>query len=90
MGFLGPKWPKFRVFGHFLEFKSLDFCHFADYDRLASYLAGKCSHFAVIKYLDMYLGLKLGPKWPKFEVFGFFLEFKSSDFRNVAEYERQP
>ena len=33
MGILGPKWPKFRVFGHFLDFKSLDFCHFADYDR---------------------------------------------------------
>ena len=28
-------WPKFGVFGHFLEFESLDFADFAYYDRQA-------------------------------------------------------
>ena len=37
---MGPNLPKFGVFGHFLEFESLDFSDFAYYDRQAWYLAG--------------------------------------------------
>ena len=33
--------PKFEVFGHFLEFESLDFLDFAYYDRQAWYLRGR-------------------------------------------------
>ena len=33
--------PKFEVFGHFLEFESLDFLDFAYYDRQAWYLTGE-------------------------------------------------
>ena len=32
---LGLNLPKFGVFGHFLEFESLDFSNFAYYDRQA-------------------------------------------------------
>ena len=38
---LGPNLPKFEVFGHFLEFESLDFLDFAYYDRQAWYLTGE-------------------------------------------------
>ena len=37
---MGPNLPKFEVFGHFLEFESLDLSDFAYYDRQAWYLAG--------------------------------------------------
>ena len=32
---MGPKWPKSGVFGHFLDFESLDFTDFVycNYDR---------------------------------------------------------
>ena len=29
----GENWPKLGVFGHFIEFESLDFSYFAYYDR---------------------------------------------------------
>jgi hypothetical protein len=35
LGILGPNLPKFEVFGHFIEFESLDFSDFAYYDRQA-------------------------------------------------------
>ena len=41
LGKLGPNLPKFEVFGHFLEFESLDFLDFAYYDRQAWYLTGE-------------------------------------------------
>ena len=41
LGILGPNLPKFEVFGHFLEFESLDFLDFAYYDRQAWYLTGE-------------------------------------------------
>ena len=40
MGKIGPKWPKSGVFGHFLDFKSLDFSDFVYYNRQQWYLAG--------------------------------------------------
>ena len=33
LGKMGPNLPKFGVFGHFIEFASLDFSNFAYYDR---------------------------------------------------------
>ena len=36
-----PNLPKFEVFGHFLEFESLNFLDFAYYDRQARYLTGE-------------------------------------------------
>ena len=41
LGKLGPNLPKFEVFGHFLEFESLDFLDFAYYDRQVWYLTGE-------------------------------------------------
>ena len=41
LGILGPNFPKFKVFHHFLEFESLDFLDFAYYDRQAWYSTGK-------------------------------------------------
>ena len=43
---MGPNLPKFEVFGHFLEFESLDLSDFAYYDRQAWYLAGNGDHVA--------------------------------------------
>ena len=40
LGKLGPNLPKFEVFGHFLDFESLDFLDFAYHDRPAWYLTG--------------------------------------------------
>ena len=37
---MGPKWPKSGVFGHFLDFESLDFSDFVYNDRLQLDLAG--------------------------------------------------
>ena len=41
LGKLGPNLPKFEIFGHFLEFESLDVLDFAYYDRQAWYLTGE-------------------------------------------------
>ena len=46
LGKLGPNLPKFEVFGHFLEFESLDFLDFAYYDRQAWYLTDKSQKVA--------------------------------------------
>ena len=46
-GILGPNLPKFEVFGHFLEFESLDFLDFAYYDRQAWYLTGESDKLGV-------------------------------------------
>ena len=50
MGILGPNLPKFEVFGHFLEFESLDFLDFAYYDRQAWYLTGESDKVAEKKF----------------------------------------
>ena len=69
MGKLGPNLPKFEVFGHFLEFESLDFLDFAYYERQAWYLAGESDKVAEKK-----LGPKLGPFRPNFSPkIGFWL-----------------
>ena len=54
LGKLGLNLPKFEVFGHFIEFESLDFLDFAYYDRQTWYLTGH----KVIKWLNF--GPKLG------------------------------
>ena len=69
MGILGPKWPKFRGFGHFLEFESFDFRNFVDYERQAQQLAVKSSCFAVKKYLCLKLA-HAGPNLDQKLVFG--------------------
>ena len=35
---MGPQWPKFEGFGHFLEFESLVFSNFVEYGRLEMYV----------------------------------------------------
>ena len=50
LGKLGPNLPKFEVFGHFLEFESLDFLDFAYYDRQAWYLTGESDKVAEKKF----------------------------------------
>ena len=41
LGIMSPNLPKCEVFGHFLEFESLNFLDFAYYDRRLWYLTGK-------------------------------------------------
>ena len=50
LGKMGPNLPKFEVFGHFLEFESLDLSDFAYYDRQAWYLAGTGGPMAEKKF----------------------------------------
>ena len=47
---LGPNLPKFEVFGHFLEFESLDFLDFVYYDRQPWYLTSESEKVAEKKF----------------------------------------
>ena len=62
---MGPQWPKFEGFGHFLEFESLVFSNFVEYGRLEMYVTKDGGQSAEKKKLVPKFS-QLGPKWPKF------------------------
>ena len=83
---MGPNLPKSGVFGHFLEFESLDFSDFAYYDRQAWYLAGTGGPVAEKKIEGPNLG-HLGPNLAQNRVFGKYLDLDSYDLSDIAHYD---
>ena len=81
---MGPKWPKSGVFGHFLDFESLDFSDFVYYDRQQLYLAGTddyCTQKIIGPILD------LSPNYFCLQIH--FLEIASLVLASFAYDDRQ-
>ena len=79
---MGPKWPKFGVLGHFLEFESLDFSDFAYYDKQAWYLAD--THGPMAEKISLPNLGHLGPNLAQNRVFGKYLDLDSYDLSDIA------
>ena len=75
---MGPKWPKFKVFGHFLNFESLDL---SDLPGAGGYCTKKNYWVQIGPILD------LSPNYFCLQIH--FLDIASSDYANFACDDRQ-